>query len=90
MPHLETKAERLEYLKRLRAMTNNACIIYEQRGGTSLLRCTYAEYRLDDEGHEHFAVSVQEASPDDGELQKFVHEQLSEAGFPNIQVETEW
>ena len=80
MPHLETKQDRLEYLKRLYSATNNACeLAAKHRTGGAVnwadLHCCGAEYRMREDGDEYL---------------RYIAQRLSDAGFIDIQVEPEW
>lgn len=54
------------------------------------LHCVAALRVEDDEGRISYRVEIEEVAPDAGELQKFIHEQLKESGFPDVEVYTEW
>ena len=56
------------------------------------LKCFSAEFRVDDEGEEYYAVKIDEADPGvaaDG-FAHYVREALAKRGFKGVAVETEW
>jgi hypothetical protein len=54
------------------------------------LSCVRAESCDGDDGSLIYRVWISEADPDAGIFQSFVSEYLSEAGYSNITVSTEW
>lgn len=99
MPLLENKQDRLEYLGRLVKAGEEACrIAYKHRtqiGGAvnwGDLHCVSAEYRMDEQGREFFAILVEEAAPgcEADSVAGYISKRLDEMGFIDIRVETEW
>lgn len=54
------------------------------------LRCLEARVFTTDDGETGYQVFIEEAAPDAHELQAFVGAKLREAGFPVVEVVTEW
>jgi hypothetical protein len=54
------------------------------------LTCYAAESWIDDTGADGVRVFVAEASPEAHGLQTHIHDQLVLAGYPGIDVETQW
>lgn len=88
-----------EYLKRLRVATE--AILRDaykhrddilSRGAVNRadLHCVAALKVEDDQGETSYRVEIEECAPDAADLQRFVHAKLEEAGFFNIEVDTEW
>lgn len=86
-----------ERLKRLRADADAAC---EAARGDSACRrdavnwadfgCSIAEGYITDEGDSGTRVILEEAAPDCGNVQGFVHRYLRDRGWSEIEVVTEW
>lgn len=54
------------------------------------LQCVDVEYCLDTTGDEFYLVTVDEAAPDNPELQLAIIRQLQHVGIRNVRVLTEW
>ena len=54
------------------------------------LHCTEAKFIANDDGVEYMEVSIEEASPECGELHKTVRLRLEEAGWKGVIAVTEW
>lgn len=54
------------------------------------LHCVAALRVEDDHGEISYRVEIEEVSPDAAELQRYVHERLKAAGYPDVEVYTEW
>lgn len=63
-----------------------------RRGGVNWadLRCVDAEYCESVHGGHIYRVTIEEAAPDESELQDAVYKRLIEAGFDGVEVATEW
>lgn len=85
-------------LKELFAAADKACeIAYENRNrmpDSSVnwgdYHCASAERIEDQDGCISYRVQIEEASPDNYEVQKYMGERLAEMGFPDVEVVTEW
>lgn len=54
------------------------------------LGCISARYIVDDEGNEFYQVIIDEAAPECSKFHGFICEWLCIAGFPDVEVLTEW
>ena len=52
--------------------------------------CVGAEFYIDNDGETGYRVSIEEADPSCVHVHKFVSAYLSERGFANVEVRTEW
>ncbi len=84
-------------LKDLKIVTNNILILlkkhpkkFSEAINWGDLSCVGAEHCTDDEGRSTCRVYIEEASPSCPELQKFIRHKLSELGYDEIEVITEW
>jgi hypothetical protein len=87
----------VKYLEKLREETNNACDA-ARRVQTFIdgainwgdLFCFEASLFVDDEGTTGYRVVIQEADPLNRELSEWIQHYLSERGYSNVTVVTEW
>ena len=82
-------------LKELKEAANKACeAAYRAPMIESVnwddLCCISAKKSIDDEGNIEYQVLISEAAPTAYKLQLFVAESLMTAGFPDVEVVTEW
>lgn len=54
------------------------------------LQCTCAEYYIDDLGDTGYRVYVEEASPDNAEVAKFIADELALHEYKDIEISLEW
>lgn len=93
MPTPRLTLKRLKYatdsvLQSARRLRNSS--LKDEAVNWADLFCSSAEYRVDDEGHEYYAVKVEEADPSASKLAQYVHAGLKKRGYVNVAVETEW
>lgn len=63
-----------------------------RRGGVNWadLRCVSVEWVMDNHGDWRYVVNVEEAAPDEYELQNEVAQRLARNGYADVDVVTEW
>lgn len=54
------------------------------------LGCISARYIVDDDGGEFYQAFISEAAPECPSFCEFIYKRLCEAGFPGVEVFTEW
>lgn len=54
------------------------------------LGCVRAEYYVADDGVKGYRVLIEEAHHDNAELHEFIAAKLREAGYPDVEIQTEW
>jgi hypothetical protein len=88
-----------DFLRRLRKATQEACRQTRDREANRRLQdavnwadlaCVQAIHWEDDEGDSGYLVLIREAAPDAWKFRTEITRLLSDAGFPNIAVKTEW
>ena len=85
------------FLTELKAVANRACeaAVKEKQNIAGAINwadlcCVRAEYAYGDSGGEFLRVYVEEASPGEEELQRFIANHLEGCGYPAVSVVTEW
>lgn len=85
-------------LKELKQMTTRICKLASNARHTfrnaavnwADLRCTCAEYLTDDDGDTGHRVYIEEASPDNAEVIKFITTELILHGYKDVEVLLQW
>jgi len=54
------------------------------------LAIVVARYWADDDGDSGYVVTIEECADDDGPIRRFIADHLAAAGFPGVEVQTEW
>lgn len=93
----EDRAELAKYLNTLREVADAACDeAFAQRNtlkgaiNWGDLGCVSAEYYVDADGGEGYRITIEEADPWNTELHEFIQTKITEAGYADIEIYTEW